>query len=125
MAEESSVTSGRLHGPIVGTWHLLDTAADEITVPAHRMDLRFLAEPQLRAVILSRVSGEEMPLIHWALFDGEVLRLQMVAPPERNQTEMPVLEMHAAGDKFQGHWRQQDVAIGPGLKLIRAHGTGS
>ena len=79
---------------------------DEINVPPHRIDLRFLAEPPLRAVILSRVNCEEMPLIHWALFDGEVLRLQMVAPPVRNQTEMPVLEMRAAGGKFQGHWRR-------------------
>ncbi len=74
MAEESNASSGGLHRPIVGTWHLLDTSADEINVPAHRMDLRFLAEPPLRAVIVSRVTGDEMPLIHWAVFDGEVLR---------------------------------------------------
>ena len=124
MASQANDGSNWPATAISGTWHLLDQAADETDIPDHRMDLRFdhgLAP--LRAAVLSRVTGEEMLLIHGASFDGEVLRLQMVAPPGKNQAEMPFLVMKVAGMKLLGHWQQWGVAMGPGLKLVRAQAS--
>jgi hypothetical protein len=120
MASHAKGSSSWPAAAISGTWHLLDQAADETDIPAHRMDLRFDHGPgPLRAAVLSRITGEEMPMIHGASFDGEVLRLQMVARPSENQAEMPVLVMKVAGTKLLGHWQQWGVAMGRGLKLVR------
>ena len=110
-------------GMIAGTWHLLDETADEGRIPAaHRVDFRFKEEPEgVRAAVVSRGDADEIPAIHTASFNGEVLRLQMAAPADKPQAEMPLLIMRVAGDKLVGHWELQGAAIGPGLKLVRAH----
>jgi hypothetical protein len=95
--------------------------ADEQDVPQHRMDLRFEGRDQeLRGAILHRFTGEEMPLAE-AVFDGSELRLQMYAPPDEEQSDMPWLVMTRIAEKFEGHWRNpQGATMGPRLKLVRA-----
>lgn len=111
-------------GTIAGTWHLLDETTDEGRIPAaHRVDFRFNEEPAgVRAAVISRRDAGEIAAIHTASFNGEVLRLQMAAPADKPQAEMPLLVMRVTGDKLVGHWELQGAVIGPGLKLVRAHG---
>ena len=106
---------------ILGNWHLLDVAADEQNIPEHRMDLRFGGRgSELRGAILHRVTGEEM-LLAEAIFDGSELRLQMYAPSDKKQADMPWLVMTRIAEKFEGHWQNpQGATMGPRLKLVRA-----
>jgi hypothetical protein len=85
------------------------------------MDLRFETEGvQFRAAILNRVTGEEMPLAG-AVFDGSELRLQMHAPPGKEQRDMPWLVMTRIDERFEGHWQNvQGEVMGPKLKVVRA-----
>ncbi len=86
------------------------------------MDLVFRGSPgDLEATVLSRVNGQEMPIINNISFDGTVLRLQMVAPPGKDQAEMPALVMRPAGSRFEGYWmRTATEPMGPPVALIRA-----
>ena len=103
---------------VAGRWHLLDLAADETHVPHHRVDLVFHADAdQLRGAILSRGSGAEIPLASVRL-DGDILRLQMQAPKDRDQAEMPFLVMHRTNGKFEGSWMPSGK-MDRGLKLVR------
>ncbi len=106
---------------IVGKWHLLDEAADEINVPQHRMDLLFKIEGgQIKGAILNRNTGEEIPLAD-AKFDGSTLQLQMRAPNGKEQAAMPTLAMKMIGGKFEGYWLESThKRLGPKLKLVRA-----
>jgi hypothetical protein len=115
----------RLSGSLSGDWHLVHEDADEGQIPGHRMDLRFVDEPdRLRAAVLSRGTGQEMLVIHSASFDGRLLCLQLVAPDGQPQAAMPILEMRAAGETLRGHWLHDGLPLGPGLKLIRAGQSG-
>jgi hypothetical protein len=103
---------------VAGKWHLLDIAADEARLPHHRVDLVFHAEAdRLRGAILSRGSGAEIPLasVH---FDGAVLRLQMQAPKDKDQAEMPFLVMHRTDGRFEGSWTPSGK-MDRALKLVR------
>jgi hypothetical protein len=106
---------------VIGNWHLVDIAADERNIPQHRMDLRFETRgEQFRGAILHRVTGEEM-LLAEAVFDGSELQLQMYAPPDKEQADMPWLVMTRIAGKFEGQWQNlQGEAMGPRLKLVRA-----
>lgn len=100
----------------------MDLHANEVNIPNHRMDLVFRGEPgQLRGAVLSRINSKEMLLLNSVTFDGDVLRLQMQAPPEKKKTDMPFLVMRATGGKLEGHWMQNGIPMGPGLKLVRGH----
>ena len=106
---------------VAGKWHLLDVAADETHVSHHRVDLVFHADAdQLRGAILSRGSGAEIPLAS-VQFDGDILRLQMRAPKDRDQVEMPFLVMHRTNGKFEGSWTPSGK-MDRGLKLVRPRG---
>ena len=124
MDNASHGSSSWPRGTIAGTWHLLDETADEGRIPAaHRVDFRCKDEPEgVRAAVVSRRVAGEISAIHTASFNGEVLQLQMAAPPDKPQAEMPLLVMRVAGDKLLGHWELQGAVIGPGLKLVRARG---
>jgi hypothetical protein len=103
---------------VAGKWHLLDLAADETHVPHHRVDLVFHADADhLRGAILSRGSGAETPLASVQL-DGDILRLQMQAPKDKDQSEMPFLVMHRTNGKFEGSWTPSGK-MDRGLKLVR------
>ena len=103
---------------VAGKWHLLDLAADETHVPHHRVDLVFHADAdQLRGAILSRGSGAEIPLAS-VQFDGDILRLQMRASRDGDQTELPFLVMHRTNGKFEGSWTPSGK-MDRGLKLVR------
>ena len=120
MSGEPTDSSSGLNAPLTGTWHLLDGLADEANVPQHRMDLAFREEAgQLRGWVVSRVSGDELPLIKTLSFDGDTLRLQLAAPPDRAQGDMPFLVMRVVQGKLEGHWIQNGTPVGPELKLIR------
>lgn len=106
---------------LTGVWHLLAESQAEMPLPGHRMDLRFDDRSgHLHAAVLSRDSGDAMPLIHAAAFEGGILRLQMVAPPGQTQEAMPWLVMSDNAGRFVGHWEHQGAVVGPGLKLVRA-----
>lgn len=108
-----------LNGGLSGTWHLLDLQADEINIPNHRMDLVFRGEAgQLDGWVVSRVNADELPLVRALSFDGDTLRFQLAAPPERTQAEMPFLVMRRIHGRFEGQWVQDGIRVGPGLKLI-------
>ena len=61
--------------------------------------------------------------IHEASFDGTVLSLQMSAPSGTSQADVPYLVMTVVGEKLLGRSQQAGMAIGPALKLVRAHGV--
>ena len=104
-----------------GVWHLLAESQAEMPLPDHRMDLRFDDRPgHLDARVLSRVNGEEMPLVHAAAVDNGVLRLQMVATAGQTQEAMPWLIMSESDGRLVGHWEHQGASVGPELKLVRA-----
>ena len=104
---------------LTGIWHLLAEGQDEIDIPSHRMDLRFVDEPgRFRAAILNRVNSEEM-LIENAAFNGEVLTLQVQAPADVEDTDAPTLEMRVTGEKLVGRWVGGRVPSSPALKLVR------
>lgn len=115
-SQDTGATDG-----VVGKWHLLRSGENEFPVPNHRMDLLFKTEGgQLRGAILSRTTGEEIPLA-FAKFDGSTLQLQMKAPAEQEQPAMPTLAMKKTGAMFEGHWMKSATEpVGPLLKLIRA-----
>lgn len=115
-------TSESLMERLTGKWHLLDLAANELQIPQHRMDLEFDATGSgLKGAILSRIDATEIPLAVIE-FEGATLRLQMKAPNDRSQADMPWLVMTFARDKFEGYWlNSANAAIGPKLKLVRAH----
>jgi hypothetical protein len=104
---------------VIGKWHLLRYGENEFPIPRHRMDLLFRKEgAELKGAILSRSTGEEIPLA-FAKFDGSTLRLQMKAPPGQEQTAM--LTMKKAGTEFEGHWMKSETEpTGPLLKLVRS-----
>ena len=109
---------------LAGKWHLLDSAADESTIPHHRVDLIFKTDgEQLKGAMLNRVTGEEMPLAEVG-FDGSTLQIQMQASSEIEQAAMPTLVMTALGDKWEGHWRNSDGEdpVNMRLKIIKARG---
>jgi len=118
----SMSTSNPLIERLTGKWHLLDSAADELQIPQHRMDLVFDATGScLKGAILSRIDAKEFPLAVIE-FEGATLRLQMEAPNGKSQADMPWLVMTLAKDKFEGYWLNSATkATGPKLKLIRAH----
>ena len=104
-----------------GVWHLLAESQEEMPLPGHRMDLRFHDDAgELRATVLSRTTGEEMPVIHAVSFDAGVLTLQMVAPVGQSQGAMPSLIMRENNGRLVGHWEHEGASIGPGMKLVRA-----
>jgi len=104
-----------------GVWHLLAESQEETPLPGHRMDLRFHdGAGDLRATVLSRTTGEEMPVIHAVSFDAGVLTLQMVAPAGQPQEAMPSLVMSENNGRLVGHWQHQGASVGPGMKLVRA-----
>jgi len=106
---------------ISGTWHLVDEAADEVNIPQHRVDLRFVhGADHISGSMLNRVTGEEMPVIRQASFDGEILRVEMVDSFRQPQTEPPSLVMTVDGTRLLGHWQDGGGPRGPRLKLIRA-----
>lgn len=108
---------------ISGTWHLVDQAADEVNIPQHRVDLRFVHGPEsIRGLVLNRVTGEEMPVVRHVSFDGERLQVEMIASVYQAQTEPPSLVMTVDGTRLLGHWQQRGVPMGPRLKLVRARG---
>src|SRR5712692_11906584 len=101
MSDEIGSRSNDAAASVAGKWHLLDLAADETHVPHHRVDLVFHADAdRLRGAILPRGSGAEIPLAS-VQFDGSILRLQMRAPKDKDQSEMPFLVMHRTDGKFQ------------------------
>jgi hypothetical protein len=118
MSDEGRSRSRDASESVVGKWHLLDLAADETHVPHHRVDLVFRADAdQLRGAILSRGSGAEIPLAS-VQFDGDILRLQMHAPKDGQQADMPFLVMHRTNGKFEGSWTPSGK-MDRGLKLVR------
>lgn len=106
---------------IDGRWHLVDLAADEQQVPAHRVDLVFHdAGGVFRGAMVNRVTQTEIPLTVVA-FGGATLRIQMPAPSGGAQDEMPWLVMTRVDDAFHGRWQDaHGTAMGPTLKLVRA-----
>jgi len=118
MSDDAGSRSNAALELVAGKWHLVDVAADEAHIPHHRVDLIFHADAdQLRGAILSRVSGHEIPLAT-VQFDGDVLRLQMMAPKDQDQSDMPFLVMHRTNGHFEGAW----IPAGPtarDLKLVR------
>jgi hypothetical protein len=120
--EPSGATKG-LNVPIAGTWHLLGEGDDEINIPDHRMDLILRGQAgQLRGAVISRVNGDELPIIKSVTFDGDILRLQMAAPPSEHQDT--VLVMRSAGDRLEGNWIQGATPVGPRVKLVRRRPSG-
>ena len=84
------------------------------------MDLVFREEAgHLHGWIVSRVNGDDLPLIKTVSFDGETLRLQMKAPPDKSHAEMPSLVIRTSGKKLKGNWIRDGKPVGPGLKLVR------
>ncbi len=103
---------------IIGKWHLLDIAADEMNIPQHRVD--FVFHDRSNGAILRRDTGKEVPLAA-VQFDGAVLRLQMSSPRGSPQGEMPWLSMVLTGDRFEGcHQDSAGTPMGVKLKLVRA-----
>ena len=104
-----------------GLWHLVSDSWSGGPVPQHRMDLRFWTENGvLKAAVVSRTTGLDMPMVQDVTFDGSVLRLQLVAPEGRTQDEMPFLTMEECDDAFRGPWMQGGEELGPPLKLVPA-----
>jgi hypothetical protein len=60
-----------------------------------------------------------MPLVNSVSLEGEILRLQMKPAPGKSQGEMPSLVMQARGQRFEGAWMLDGVALGPVMKLVR------
>jgi hypothetical protein len=106
---------------LVGKWHLLGSADDEVNIPMHRMDLVFKMEDrQLKGAILSRTTGEEIPL-SFVKFEDSTFQLQMRPPAGKDQASMPILTMKPAERKLEGRWMTSATeSVGPLLKLIRA-----
>ncbi|MBK9239762.1 MAG: hypothetical protein IPL75_05760 [Acidobacteria bacterium] len=108
---------------ISGTWHLVGQEADEVNIPQHRVDLRFVQDQDnIRGSVLNRVTGEEMPMIRHASFDGERLEVAMIASVGQEHTEPTTLVMTVDGTRLLGHWQHRGVPMGPRLKLVRARG---
>jgi hypothetical protein len=119
MSDDDGSPSNATRESVAGKWYLVDLAADETRIPHHRVDLIFHAEAdQLRGAILSRVAGDETPLAS-VDFDGDVLRLQMQAPKDGNQSEMPYLVMHRTNGHFEGSWSPAG-RMDRDLKLVRS-----
>lgn len=111
---------------IAGDWHLLDESADERNIPGHRMDLRFRYDAgHLRGAVLSRLNGAEMPIVHDASFNGRVLTLQLAAPPDQSQAQMPLLLMHVVNDALVGQWEHGGAKMEPVMKLVRIRASSS
>lgn len=106
---------------LVGKWHLLGSTEDEVSIPRHRMDLIFRIEDrQFRGAILSRTTGEEIPL-SFVKFEDLTFQLQMRPPEGKDQASMPILTMKPVGTKLEGRWMTSATeSVGPLLKLIRA-----
>jgi hypothetical protein len=118
MSDESGSRSNAAADSVAGKWCLVDLAADEAHIPHHRVDLIFHADAtHLRGAILSRVSEHEIPLAS-VQFDGDVLRLQMMAPKDRDQSEMPFLILHRTNGHFEGGWSPAGPTARD-LKLVR------
>ncbi len=103
---------------IIGKWHLVDIAADEMNIPQHRVD--FVFHDCSSGAILSRVTGQEIPLAV-VQFDRATLRLQMSSRGGNPQGEMPWLSMALTGGRFEGFYQDSaGTPIGVKLKLVRA-----
>ena len=87
-------------------WHLIHESGDAENLPDHRMDLRFSVESdELRAAVVSRASGADLASsVYRASFADGTLELQLAAPSDEAQADMPVLQMRSPGDVLKGQW---------------------
>jgi hypothetical protein len=70
--------------------------------------------------VVSRATGEEMPIVRECSFDGVRLRLQLASRLGRPPADRPLLEMSWTGERFEGGWTMAGAPVGPPLKLVRA-----
>src|SRR6185369_11253957 len=90
--------------PVLGDWHILLPADDEVQIPEHRMDVRFkLQSGELVGAVLNRRDGSEIPL-HTTFFDGTTLRFQMRSTSPVPQADMPFMVMKMVRGRFEGAW---------------------
>jgi hypothetical protein len=106
---------------VVGTWCLVDLAADESKPPEHGMYLGIYTEGTgYRGAVPNFATREEIRPLKAVQFDGTNLRLQLTGRDLNSQAEMPWLVMTLNNGRFEGFYlNSANEPRGPKLKLIR------
>ncbi len=104
---------------LLGTWRLLEPAANPAAAPGYYMDLVFRDEGgRVQGALRSRTNGVEVPLERIE-FDGTMLAFQSAAAPGRQQADMPKMVMVAVGGVFEGQWTRGGRPFGAVHRLER------
>jgi hypothetical protein len=110
--------------PQSGLWHLLPADQSETPIPQHRVDIRLsMSSAPMRAAMVNRTTGADMPPYTLAEFDGETLRLGIRSRVEGSAGQLVVLRMKWDGARFTGLYvneQGEPIAGGVALKLIKS-----